>query len=91
MTHAQRAPERNRQSAVPKHVASKRVLLVDADEVSRRILSWLLESEGYLVTTCGSTVGALDLVSLPIIQLPGSMGFGSWKLSNSRIATLLLH
>jgi len=62
MTHAQRAPERNRKSAGPKHLASKRVLLVDADEISRRILGWLLEREGYLVTTCGSTVGALDLV-----------------------------
>jgi DNA-binding NtrC family response regulator len=62
MTHPQMAPETRRNYAVPKQFAPKSVLLVDADENSRRILGWLLECDGHLVRACGSTAGALDLV-----------------------------
>ena len=62
MTQAQRGAERKRTSALARQVAARRVLLVDGDEVSCRILSWLLEKEGYLVTRCGNTLGAIDLL-----------------------------
>ena len=60
--HAQWAPERRRNDAVSTQFASKSVLLIDADENSRRIIGWLLECDGYWVTACGSTARALDLV-----------------------------
>jgi DNA-binding NtrC family response regulator len=62
MTQAHQRAEQNTTNALTRQVVARRVLLADADEVSRRTLSWLLEQEGYLVTTCGNTLGALDLL-----------------------------
>jgi DNA-binding NtrC family response regulator len=92
--------QRNRNSAVTKQVASKSVLLVDPDEVSRRTLSGLLEREGYLVTTCGNTFRALDLVRIRsfdfVISDHSSSGVDGFRIleivkqQNSDIPVLLM-